>query len=167
MILMNKLRDINIKIFQKQNIFSLIIIIFAFSLDRLSKVKILENFDENIFYVNEFVNLNLIWNTGIGFGLLNWDNSIFYNMTSAVIGLIILILLYFLLNAKILDRLSLSLIAGGALGNFYDRVLFKAVPDFIDLHYGSFHWFTFNCADVFITIGIIFFLFGDLIKKND
>ncbi len=113
MILMNKLRDINIKIFQKQNIFSLIIIIFAFSLDRLSKVKILENFDENIFYVNEFVNLNLIWNTGIGFGLLNWDNSIFYNMTSAVIGLIILILLYFLLNAKILDRLSLSLIAGG------------------------------------------------------
>tara|TARA_Y100000591_G_C21548452_1_gene552440 strand:+ start:16 stop:516 length:501 start_codon:yes stop_codon:yes gene_type:complete len=166
MISSKKLRDINIKIFQIQNIFSLIIIIFTFLLDRFSKVKILENFNENIFYVNEYINFNLIWNTGIGFGLFNWDNSIFYNSITTIIGLVIAILIYFIFNSKIFDKISLSLIAGGALGNFYDRISFKAVPDFIDIHYEGFHWFTFNCADIFITTGIIFYLFGDLLKQK-
>ena len=157
MILAKRLRDINFRIFQKQNIFSLIIIIFIFSIDRISKIRILENLSENNFYVNEYVNLNLIWNTGIGFGLLSWDNSIVYNFITTIIGLVIVILLYFLLISKKFDRISLSLIIGGALGNFYDRISFKAVPDFIDIHYGNFHWFTFNCADIFITVGIIFF----------
>ena len=164
MILAKRLRDINFRIFQKQNIFSLIVIIFTFSIDRISKIKILENLSENNFYVNEYVNLNLIWNTGIGFGLLSWDNSIVYNFITTIIGLVIVILLYFLLISKKFDRISLSLIIGGALGNFYDRISFKAVPDFIDIHYGNFHWFTFNCADIFITVGIIFFLLGDLKK---
>lgn len=167
MILEKRFRDLNTKIFQKKNILSLIIIILAFSIDRFSKTKILENFSENLFYINEYINLNLTWNTGIGFGLLSWDNSIIYNLTTTIIGLVILILLYFLLNSKIFDKISLSLIIGGALGNFYDRILFKAVPDFIDIHYENFHWFTFNCADIFISIGIIFFLFGDFFKKND
>ena len=164
MILAKRLRDINFRIFQKQNIFSLIIIIFIFSIDRISKIKILENLSENNFYVNEYVNLNLIWNTGIGFGLLSWDNSIVYNFITTIIGLVIVILLYFLLISKKFDRISLSLIIGGALGNFYDRISFKAVPDFIDIHYGNFHWFTFNCADIFITVGIIFFILGDFKK---
>ena len=164
MILAKRLRDINFRIFKKQNIFSLIIIIFIFSIDRISKIRILENLSENNFYVNEYVNLNLIWNTGIGFGLLSWDNSIVYNFITTIIGLVIVILLYFLLISKKFDRISLSLIIGGALGNFYDRISFKAVPDFIDIHYGNFHWFTFNCADIFITVGIIFFLLGDLKK---
>jgi len=164
MILTKGLRDINLKIFQKKNIFSLIVIIFTFSIDRISKIKILENLSENNFYVNEYVNLNLIWNTGIGFGLLSWDNSIVYNLTTTIIGLVIIMLLYFLLISKKFDRISLSLIIGGALGNFYDRISFKAVPDFIDIHYGNFHWFTFNCADIFITVGIIFFILGDFKK---
>tara|TARA_B100001059_G_C17709599_1_gene514701 strand:- start:6 stop:509 length:504 start_codon:yes stop_codon:yes gene_type:complete len=164
--LVNKLREINIRIFQKQNIISFIIIFFALAIDRLSKTKILENLSENNLYINEYINLNLIWNTGIGFGLLSWDNSMFYNMITAIIGIVIVILFYFLLNSKIYDKISLSLIIGGALGNFYDRILYKAVPDFIDLHYGNFHWFTFNSADIFISIGIICFLLGDLIKKN-
>ncbi len=167
MIVEKKLQNISFKIFQKQNIFSLILIIFIFSLDRFSKIKILENLSENNFYVNEYINLNLIWNTGIGFGLLSMDNSIVYNLTTTTIGLVIVVLLYFLLKSKKFDRISLSLIIGGALGNFYDRISFKAVPDFIDIHYGSFHWFTFNCADIFITIGIIFFVIGDFIKKDD
>ena len=167
MIVEKKLQNISFKIFQKQNIFSLILIIFIFSLDRFSKIKILENFSENNFYVNEYINLNLIWNTGIGFGLLSMDNSIVYNLTTTTIGLVIAVLLYFLFKSKKFDRISLSLIIGGALGNFYDRISFKAVPDFIDIHYGSFHWFTFNCADIFITIGIIFFVIGDFIKKDD
>ena len=160
------LKEIKDKTFKRENIYSLMIIIFIFIIDRYSKVQITNNFLDNTYYINDFLNLDLIWNTGIGFGLLSWDNSIFYNIITAIIGSVIVTLLYFLINSKIFDRISLSLIIGGALGNFYDRLSYKAVPDFIDVHYGSFHWFTFNCADIFITIGIICFLFGDLFKKN-
>ena len=160
------LKEIKDKTFKRENIYSLTIIIFIFIIDRYSKIQITNNFLDNTYYINDFLNFDLIWNTGIGFGLLSWDNSIFYNIITAIIGIVIVTLLYFLFNSKIFDRISLSLIIGGALGNFYDRLSYKAVPDFIDVHYGSFHWFTFNCADIFITIGIICFLFGDLFKKN-
>ncbi len=167
MILVDKLRDINFKIFQKQNILSLIIIIITFTIDRFSKTKIIEKFSENTIYVNDYINFNLVWNTGIGFGLLSADSSIVYNLTTTIIGFVILILFYFVITSKIQDKIYFSLIIGGALGNFYDRISYKAVPDFIDIHYENFHWFTFNCADIFITIGIILFLFGDMFKKND
>jgi len=160
------LKEIKDKTFKRENIYSLIIIIFIFIIDRYSKIQITNNFLDNTYYINDFLNFDLIWNTGIGFGLLSWDNSIFYNIITAIIGIVIVTLLYFLLNSKIFDRISLSLIIGGALGNFYDRLSYKAVPDFIDVHYGNFHWFTFNCADIFITVGIICFLLGDLFKKN-
>ena len=160
------LKEIKDKTFKRENIYSLTIIIFIFIIDRYSKIQITNNFLDNTYYINDFLNFDLIWNTGIGFGLLSWDNSIFYNIITAIIGIVIVTLLYFLLNSKIFDRISLSLIIGGALGNFYDRLSYKAVPDFIDVHYGSFHWFTFNCADIFITVGIICFLLGDLFKKN-
>ena len=160
------LKEIKDKTFKRENIYSFTIIIFIFIIDRYSKIQITNNFLDNTYYINDFLNFDLIWNTGIGFGLLSWDNSIFYNIITAIIGIVIVTLLYFLLNSKVFDRISLSLIIGGALGNFYDRLSYKAVPDFIDVHYGSFHWFTFNCADIFITIGIICFLFGDLFKKN-
>ena len=159
------LKEIKDKTFKRENIYSIIIIILIFIIDRYSKIQITNNFLDNTYYINDFLNFDLIWNTGIGFGLFSWDNSIFYNIITAIIGIVIVILLYFLLNSKIFDRVSLSLIIGGALGNFYDRLSYKAVPDFIDVHYGSFHWFTFNCADIFITVGIICFLLGDLIKN--
>ena len=164
MIDLKKIKD---KTFKRENIYSIIIIILIFIIDRYSKVQITNNFLDNTYYINDFLNFDLIWNTGIGFGLFSWDNSIFYNIITAIIGIVIVTLLYFLLNSKIYDRISFSLIIGGALGNFYDRLSYKAVPDFIDVHYGNFHWFTFNCADIFITVGIICFLLGDLIKKND
>ena len=167
MILVDKLRDINFKIFQKQNILSLIIIIITFTIDRFSKTKIIEKFSENTIYVNDYINFNLVWNTGIGFGLLSADSSIVYNLTTTIIGFVILILFYFVITSKIQDKIYFSLIIGGALGNFYDRISYKAVPDFIDIHYENFHWFTFNCADIFITIGIVLFLLGDMFKKND
>ena len=167
MILVDKLRDINFKIFQKQNILSLIIIIITFTIDRFSKTKIIEKFSENTIYVNDYINFNLVWNTGIGFGLLSADSSIVYNLTTTIIGFVILILFYFVITSKIQDKIYFSLIIGGALGNFYDRISYKAVPDFIDIHYENFHWFTFNCADIFITMGIVLFLLGDMFKKND
>lgn len=167
MILMNKFSEINTKIFQKINIFSLILIILAFSIDRFSKIKVIEKLSENIYYVNEYINFNLVWNTGIGFGLFSSNSTIVYNLITLIISLAIASLIYFFINSTLLGKISLSLIIGGALGNLYDRILFNAVPDFIDLYYGNFHWFTFNCADIFITIGIILFLLGDILKKND
>ena len=131
-----------------------------FSLDRISKLSVLNNFNENKYFINNFINLDLIWNTGIGFGILSTDSSLFYNSISLLIALIIIILLILALRSKTSDKIIFSLIAGGAIGNLYDRLVYNAVPDFIDLHYNNFHWFTFNIADIFISIGIIGFLFN-------
>ena len=108
--------------------------------------------------MNDYINLDLIWNIGIGFGLLSTNSSLFYNLVTILIGLIILFLVSFFIKSKKIDKFIFSIIIGGALGNFYDRVVYKAVPDFVDLHYNNFHWFTFNVADIFISIGIILFL---------
>ena len=107
-----------------------------------------------------------MWNTGIGFGLLSFDSSLYYNLISLIIFLLIIFLVIISFKSDKIDKIIFSIIIGGAIGNFYDRVSFRAVPDFIDLHYGSFHWFTFNLADIFITIGIITFIMKDFFTKN-
>lgn len=166
MILMNKFSEINTKIFQKINIFSLILIILAFSIDRFSKIKVIEKLSENIYYVNEYINFNLVWNTGIGFGFLSSSSNIFYNSITFAIGLLIIFLVYLIIKSEFIDRILFSLIVGGALGNFYDRIAYAAVPDFIDFHYQNFHWFTFNIADIFISIGIIMLIIKDILIKK-
>ncbi len=149
------LKEIKNKIITKNNLYCLCVISIIFFLDRYIKLLILNNFTENTYYLNDYINLNLIWNTGIGFGLMSFDNQIFYNSISVIIGLVIILLLFITIKSKRFEKFSFSIIVGGALGNFYDRIFFKAVPDFIDIHYGNFHWFTFNIADIFITIGVI------------
>jgi len=153
-------------ILKVDNIYSLIFILLIFLLDRFSKVQIINNYNDKILFINNFINLDLIWNTGIGFGLLKSDSSIIYNIISSLIGIVISILFYISINSQKIEKFIYSIIIGGALGNFYDRVFFSAVPDFIDLHYGNFHWFTFNLADIFITIGIIIFLLKGLKIQN-
>ncbi len=155
------------KIFlKKENLYYLIIVSLIFFFDRFSKSKIISNFNENIYYINDYVNFNLIWNIGIGFGLLSSDSSLFYNIVTILIGLVIIFLFYIFVLSTNVDKLIYSIIIGGALGNFYDRLTYKAVPDFIDLHYNNFHWFVFNVADIFITLGIIAMLMSGLLKKN-
>ena len=162
------LKETKNKIFKKENFYSLIIILIFFTIDRYSKVKIINNLNDKAYYINDFINFDLTWNTGIGFGLLSSDSIIFYNIISAIIGCVIIILIYMTIKEKLSNKIILSLILGGAMGNFYDRITFFAVPDFIDFHYKSFHWFTFNIADIFITIGIILLLGNDIfLKKND
>tara|TARA_X000000950_G_scaffold283904_1_gene385841 strand:- start:669 stop:1175 length:507 start_codon:yes stop_codon:yes gene_type:complete len=154
--------------FKKENIYYITIIIIIFFIDRYSKSNIINNFNDRKHFVNDFVNLDLIWNSGIGFGLLSSEISIVYNSITTIIGLVIIVLIYFMIISKRLDKLIFSIIIGGALGNFYDRVIFNAVPDFLDVHFNNFHWFTFNLADIFITVGIILLLFKkDVLKKND
>tara|TARA_A100001037_G_scaffold33596_1_gene26185 strand:+ start:180 stop:677 length:498 start_codon:yes stop_codon:yes gene_type:complete len=160
------LKEIKNKTFKKENFYFLLIISVIFFLDRYSKFEILRNFSENSFYVNDFLNFYLIWNTGIGFGLLSFDTNLIYNLITTLIGLLIIILIMIGIKSESSEKIIFSIIVGGALGNFYDRIVFNAVPDFIDLHYGNFHWFTFNVADIFITIGVIAFLIkGFFLKK--
>ncbi len=161
------LKEFKNNIIKKENFYFLIIIIFIFGLDRYSKNQIINNFSDGAYYINDFINFDLIWNTGIGFGLLSSNSSIIYNMISLLIASVIIFIIIIGIKSDKFDRIIFSLIIGGALGNFYDRATLKAVPDFIDLHYGNFHWFTFNLADIFISLGIIaFILRGFLLKKN-
>tara|TARA_X000001036_G_C20449396_1_gene712713 strand:- start:39 stop:542 length:504 start_codon:yes stop_codon:yes gene_type:complete len=164
--LIRYLKERKNSILKVENIYSLIFILLIFLLDRFSKVQIINNYNDKILFINNFINLDLIWNTGIGFGLLKSDSNIIYNIISSLIGIVISILFYISIISQKFEKFIFSIIIGGALGNFYDRVFFSAVPDFIDLHYGNFHWFTFNLADIFITIGIIIFLLKGLKIQN-
>ncbi len=160
------LKEIKNKIATKNNLYCLIVILIIFFLDRYTKLLILDNFSENTYYLNDFINLDLIWNVGIGFGFLSTDSFLIYTLITLLIGFVILILFYFLVLSEKIDKLIYSVIIGGALGNFYDRLVYNAVPDFIDLHYDNFHWFTFNVADIFITIGILIFILKSIFVKN-
>ena len=139
-----------------------------FFLDRLSKIKIinyqLEN--SNIFFVNKYLNFELVWNTGIGFGILNLEANIAYHSITLFILVVILLLIFFMAKSSSFEKYSYSLVLGGAIGNFYDRIIYYAVPDFIDFHVNNYHWFTFNIADIFITIGIILLVLNELIFKK-
>ena len=155
------------KIFNKRNLILSFLILFIFFIDRISKIFILDKFNDYSYFINDYLNFNLIWNTGIGFGIFSSVNNFFYHLISFVIGIIILFLFYLILTSKIRrEKIFFSLIIGGALGNFYDRVVFRAVPDFIDIHYKNFHWFTFNIADIFISIGVIFMILIEFIDNN-
>ena len=162
----NELANIKNRILKKKNIFFTLILIVVFTLDRISKNKILNDFNERTYFVNDFLNLDLIWNIGIGFGFLSTDTLLFYNLVTFLIGSVILILFYILITSKSIDNLIYSIIVGGACGNFYDRLVYNAVPDFIDLHYNNFHWFTFNVADIFITLGILAFIIKGFFVKS-
>jgi len=161
-----KIGDIKNLIFRKQNILFALIILIIFIIDRISKINIINNFSENSYFINSFTNLDLIWNVGIGFGFLSTDSNLIYGLITLFIALVILMLIYVLILSNNLDKLIYSMIIGGAIGNFYDRLMFKAVPDFIDLHYNNFHWFTFNVADIFITVGIMIFILRSFFVKN-
>ena len=151
---------------KKENIFIFLIILFCVLLDRYTKNEVIVNFSENVFFINNFINIDLIWNTGIGFGFLSTESSLIYNLVSALVGAVIVILCYFTIISEVTDKLIYAIIIGGAIGNFYDRLIFNAVPDFIDLHYDRYHWFTFNVADIFITLGILAFIMkGFFIKR--
>ena len=147
-------------------------IIFVFSvffLDRLSKIYLLNlqaNGTDIDFYVFPFLNFNLVWNTGIGFGLISLETNIFYHILTLIIVAVNIVLIFFIIKSKGIYVYLLALIIGGSLGNLFDRIYYYAVPDFIDFHIGNFHWFVFNVADIFITVGIIGLMLKELLKKE-
>jgi len=162
---MQRLPNFNYKIFLLK--FAIIVFIFAF--DRASKMYLLnlqENGIEVDFYIFSFLNLYLVWNTGIGFGLFSFEANIYYQLITTLIGIINLIIIYLIIIIKDIRKYFLLMILGGSLGNFFDRLYYLAVPDFIDFHIGEFHWFIFNIADVFISLGVICLIFVEIFVKN-
>ena len=147
-----------------------IIIIFSiFFSDRATKIYLLNlqmNGTDIDFYIYSFLNFYLVWNTGIGFGLASMESNIYYHILTSIIAIVNIGLIFFLIKSKGIYAYSIVLIIGGSLGNLFDRIYYYAVPDFIDLHFGNFHWFIFNVADIFITVGIISLVFVELSKKE-
>lgn len=145
-------------------------IIFIFCLDRFTKEYVIYLSNQNLngeIYISEYLNIFLIWNDGIAFGLFSDNNQILYNIISSIILLIITVLFYLMIKAKKFKKFIYIIIIGGALGNLFDRIVNKSVPDFIDLHYQGFHWFIFNVADIFITIGVICLIYDEVfLEKN-
>jgi signal peptidase II len=164
---MNFSKNLKSKIFSKETIISLFVFLSVFTFDRLTKLAIINNqLNNQSIFINNYLNFELIWNTGIGFGLLSQDANIYYHLTSLLIFFVIIFLIYLVIKAIFFEKILYSLILGGAAGNLYDRLIYFAVPDFIDLHINDFHWFTFNIADIFITIGIILIITQDLVSKK-
>ena len=158
--------------FIKSTVFlKIFIILFIFLLDRISKIYVINLFEETQFneiYLFEFINIYFVLNEGIAFGLLNFNNDLVYNSITLLIVSISLIIAYLVFKNKDYSAYFFSMILGGSLGNLFDRVKFAAVPDFIDFHIGNFHWFIFNVADIFITIGIFCLIYSEIfLKKND
>ena len=153
----------------KKFYFNLSTVLIIFFLDRITKKIIIhlnqENFGQYIFS-SEYLNISLVWNKGIAFGLLSFNENYVYNILTTLIVLVTFVILLMILKNDGFKRFSLLMIMGGALGNLYDRIFFSAVPDFFDFHVGNFHWFIFNVADIFITIGVIFMILIEFIDNN-
>ena len=147
----------------------ILIVLIIFLLDRISKLYViyLDGILLNSEIINsKFINIQLIWNEGVAFGLLAFNEKSFYNFITGFIVIIILTLIYFIRKTRGIEKYSFLIILGGALGNVFDRFFYSAVPDFIDIHYQNFHWFIFNVADIFITLGVILLVYIEIFLKN-
>ena len=153
----------------KKSIINLFTVIVIFSLDRISKFYVISQSEKNLSYdlfESKFLNINLVWNEGIAFGLLSFDKNHLYNLLTILIIALIIIIFFMILKNRGFKKYSLLMVLGGALGNLYDRIYFKAVPDFIDFHIGNFHWFIFNVSDIFISLGVLFLISSELINNK-
>ena len=148
---------------------SLVIPVFIFTLDRISKIYVIrlsKNSSDIELFSSKFLNINLIWNEGIAFGIFSEIHGFWYNLLTIAIVLIAIVILIMSIRQDGAQKYFLLIVFGGALGNLYDRIFFKAVPDFIDLHVGDFHWFIFNIADIFITFGVIMLILWEILPLN-
>ena len=157
------------KINFKKILFNFTIISLIFFIDRISKnyiLKIAEQESLVDIYINSYLNFYLIWNKGIAFGLFSFDQNLIYNLITLIIVVISFVIIILIIKTNGIERYSFTLVFGGAISNLYDRIYYKAVPDFIDFHIAEYHWFVFNVADIFITLGIVSIILIELLKKN-
>ena len=145
-------------------------VLTLFCIDRFSKIYVIdlaEKTNLSEIYLTSFLNSYLVWNTGIAFGLFSFSNELTYNLFTALIVLINLIIIYLIIITKDFRKYFFLLILGGSFGNLFDRLYYGSVPDFIDFHIGNFHWFIFNIADIFITMGVICLILAELLYKKE
>ena len=153
----------------KKHLVDFSIIIFIFLIDRVSKLLIIsypETYEQYGISITSFLNFNLIWNEGIAFGLFSFDEKLYYNFLTIFICLITVVIISLMYRSSGFEKLSYIMIIGGSFGNIFDRIFYSAVPDFIDIHINNFHWFIFNVADIFITLGIIFLISLEIFNKK-
>ena len=153
----------------KNFLINLLLVLLIFLFDRFSKIYVIYLNKKSVgsdIYLSKYLNIHLIWNEGIAFGLFSFDEKFFYNILTLLIFFIIVIIFFMIINTNGFRKYLFLMILGGALGNFFDRVVYNAVPDFIDFHIGNFHWFIFNVADIFISIGIILLIILELTANN-
>jgi len=160
------------KFLNKKIFFYFLITLFIFVLDRISKIYVIniaETYGQVDIYINKFLNIILVWNSGIGFGLLSFEKQFLYNLITLIIILVNLVILYLGIKSNNFKGFLFFIILGGSLGNLFDRLYYSAVPDFIDINYNGFHWFIFNVADIFISVGILCLIFVELLfnKKEN
>ena len=159
-----------IKFLKKKIVFYFLTTILIFVLDRISKIYIIniaEKYGEVEIYINQFINIILVWNSGIGFGLLSFEKQFAYNLITLIIVFVNFVILYLGIKSNNFKGLIFFVILGGSLGNLFDRFYYSAVPDFIDLNYNGFHWFIFNVADIFISIGVVCLIFVELFFNKE
>ena len=157
------------KINFKKILFNFTIISLIFFIDRISKnyiLKIAEQESLVDIYINSYLNFYLIWNKGIAFGLFSFDQNLIYNLITLIIVVISFVIIILIIKTNGIERYSFTLVFGGAISNLYDRIYYKAVPDFIDFHIAEYHWFVFNVTDIFITLGIVSIILTEVLKKN-
>ena len=146
------------------------LVLFIFLIDRISKLYVIHKNKFNLnseIYSSKFLNIHLIWNEGIAFGLFSFNEDYSYNFLTFLIFIVIIFIIFVIRKSDLVRKYALLLVLGGALGNFFDRLIYKAVPDFIDFHVGNFHWFIFNVSDIFITIGVILMILVEIINKPE
>ena len=149
---------------------NLLIVLSIFLFDRFSKVYVIYLNDKLLgseIFSSKFLDINLIWNDGIAFGLFSFDDKMLYDILTILILIVIIILIFMTLGSQGTKKYSLLMILGGASGNVFDRLFYRAVPDFLDFHIGNYHWFIFNVSDIFITLGVIFMIILEFIGNND
>lgn len=150
-----------LRFLNQKTIINLGVLLLIFAIDRFSKIYIVQknlNGLSSEIKLNNFLSLDLVWNKGVAFGLFSMNSVAFYNALTILILIIILIVLYLSFTSSGFKKIAYLMITGGAIGNVYDRIFYRQVPDFIDFHVGDFHWFIFNIADIFITFGVIFMI---------
>lgn len=154
----------------KKDIVFIFTIIVVFFIDQLTKYIVKKTFiSGEVVRLLPFLNFTFVENKGIAFGILHKGGDL-KHLILLVVTILAIILLFYLFysvkNFSIKRAIIFGLIAGGALGNLYDRIFNGAVVDFIEIYYKNFHWPVFNIADTFITCGIILIFFFQLIKKE-
>ena len=159
-----------LKNLDKKFLINSFLVFLIFLIDRISKIYVIyldKEFLGSKIFSSKYLNINLVWNDGVAFGLLSFDQESLYNLLTILIILIIFFIFVMIIKSSGIRKYALLMILGGAFGNIFDRIIYKAVPDFIDFHVGDFHWFIFNVADIFVTLGVIFMILLEFIDNSN